>query len=157
MSATAKKHLDAINAGTVDKTNVIGIRKAINHVERLRAGYSGNRSSVTPEQADALEYAIRLHRPRVVGELHETGLKVLRSPRYAKRWTDWQRKAIDALDHFRLVGFERIDGTHATPVYAVWAKVPPKGDALDGGTYEAFWFRNVAWQSGGNGPEIVER
>lgn len=31
----------------------------------------------------------------------------------------------------------------------------PKGDALDGGTYEAFRFINIPWQSGGDGPEIV--
>lgn len=44
----------------------------------------------------------------------------------------------------------------AHPDYAAWSTIPPKGDALDGGTYEAFRFRNVPWQSGGDGPEIVE-
>lgn len=161
MSSAAKKHLDAINSGKVEKTNVIGIRKALAHVDRIRAGYSGNRSNATPEQADALEYALRLHRPRVMGELHDTGLKVLRNPRYAKRWTPWQQKAIDAADHFRLVRFDREGNSALVPVYAVWSKVPPKGDALDGGTYEAFHFRNIPWQTAfyaglESGPVIVE-
>lgn len=34
--------------------------------------------------------------------------------------------------------------------------VPRQAVALDGGTYEAFRFRNVPWQSGGDGPEIVK-
>lgn len=149
MKTTAQKHLDAIASGTVTKTNIIGIRKAINHVERLRAGWSGNRSSVTPAEADAMEKALGEVRPVVAGELHESGLKVLRSPRYAKRWKPWQREAIDALDHFRLIRFDRIGrhGEHAVPVYEVWAKIPPKGDALDSGSYQAFSFRNIPWQS----------
>lgn len=73
--------------------------------------------------------------------------------------TTAQRAAIDNLDHFTLCGFDRIGqrGAYAVPVYQVWAKVPAKGDALDGGTYAAFCFKNVPWQSGGNGPEIEPR
>lgn len=156
MNAT-EKHLAAINAGTVAKTNIIGIRKALAHVDRIRAGWSGNRSNATSEGADALEYALKLHRPRVVGELHETGLRVLRSPRYAKRLADFA-DSIAALDHFRLIRFDRDNYGHGdfiVPVYAAWSKIPPKGDAMDGGTYEAFRFRVVSWQSGGNGPELV--
>lgn len=108
-------------------------------------------------QADAILDAIRKHRPRVAGELHDGGLKVLRNRRYAKRLAPYA-DSIAALDHFRLVDLEdlsRRDGTYNTPIYAAWSTVPPKGDALDGGTYEAFRFRNVPWQSGGNGPEII--
>ena len=108
--------------------------------------------------APMLEMAHK-YRPRVADELHEGGLKVLRNRRYAKRLEPFAA-SIAALDHFRLVGFEDIsrrgDGTHNVPVYAAWSTIPPKGDALDGGTYEAFRFRNVPWQSGGDGPEIVE-
>src|SRR3954470_14334187 len=87
-STTAERHFNAIADGRVTKSNVIGIRKAINHVERLRAGYSGNRSSVTPDQAAWLERALADREPHVVGELHESGLKLLRSPRYRKRWNE---------------------------------------------------------------------
>lgn len=113
----------------------------------------------TLEQADALLEAIRKHRPRVTGQLHDTGITLLRNPRYKKRWAAYQREAIDSLDHFRLVDFDQEGrwGEYAVPVYQVWAKVPPKGDALDGGSYAAFAFRNIPWQSGGDGPEVVSR
>lgn len=160
---TYEKHMAAIESGEVSKTNVIGIRKAINHAERLRAGLSGNRSSVTVGEAMALRRALVDNRPKVTGELHETGLAVLRNRRYAKRWKAWQQQAIDAADHFRLVGFDLIGrrGAHAVPVYALWSKVPPKGDAMDDGTYEAFHFRNVPWQTAQyegeeSGPVVVE-
>lgn len=152
-----QKHLDAIASGTVTKTNVIGIRKAINHIERLNAGWSGNRSAATVDEVFAVEQALAEQRPRVGGELHDTGVKLLQSPRYRKRWQPWQSEAIAAIDHFRLVAYDRIGsrGQYSVPVYAVWAKIPPKGDALDGGSYEAFRFRNIPWQSGGDGPEVV--
>lgn len=83
---------------------------------------------------------------------------MLRSPRYAKRLAPYA-DSIAVIDHFRLIDFEDIsrrgDGTHNTPVYAVWCEIPSKGDVLDGGVYEAFRFQNIPWQSGGDGPEIV--
>lgn len=137
MSPTAKKHFDAINGGAVTKTNVIGIRKALNHVERLRAGWSGNRSNVTPEEADAIEYALRLHEPHVTGALHESGLKLLRSPRWRKRFNERQHGIISRLDHFKLVRFDRLGRSCTTvPVYR----------AVDV-TGQSFLFRNVPWQS----------
>lgn len=157
MKTTAQKHLDAIASGTIERTNIIGIRKALSHVDRIRAGWSGNRSRVTPAEADDLEQALDRYRPRVAGELHDTGLRVLRSPRYGKRFAPLA-DSIAALDYFRLLRFDRVNygmGDVIAPVYAVWAKIPPKGDALDGGTYEAFRFRLVSWQSGGDGPEVV--
>lgn len=157
MPTAAQRHLAAIKSGEVTKTNIIGIRKALNHVARLEARLSGNRCSVTPAEAREIESAIAAHRPRVVGELHDSGLKLLRSPRYRKR-LESVRPGIDALESFRLVGFEFIDSLHVTPIYAAWAHVPPvkgRDPFPPGATYEAFKFRNVAWQSGGNGPEII--
>lgn len=157
MPTTAQRHLAAIRAGEVTKSNVIGIRKALNHVARLESGLSGNRSNVTPAEVREIESAIAQHRPRVTGELHDSGLALLRSPRYRKRLEAFA-PAIAALDSFRLVGFEPIDSLHFVPVYAAWAAVPPcKGPDpfAPGATYEAFRFRNVAWQSGGDGPEII--
>lgn len=149
---TAQRHLDAIAGGTVTRTNIIGIRKAINHVERLRAGWSGNRSNVTPEEADAIEAALAKREPAVLGELHDTGLKILRSRRWHRRFNDAQRAIIDA-PHvlFSLVRFDRIGnkGTHAVPVYRA------------SGFAGNFLFRNVSWQSAEylgeeSGPVVVE-
>jgi hypothetical protein len=144
---TTEKHLAAIRAGTVTKSNVIGIRKAFNAFERERAGYSGSMTAprMTADTYSAIEQALeRGPFPRVAGELHDSGLKVLRNPRYAKRWNERQARIIAGLDHFELARFDWLDGTHCVPVY--------RAVASDG---EAFAFRNVAWQSGGDGPEIV--
>lgn len=160
-SPSFARHLAAIEAGTITRTNVIGIRKLLNGAARRAAGWSVGATTPlgTLEQADAILAALDKYRPRVAGELHEGGLKVLRNRRYAKRLEPFAA-SIAALDHFRLVGFEDIsrrgDGLYNVPVYAAWSTIPPKGDALDGGTHEAFRFRNVPWQSGGDGPEIVE-
>ncbi len=150
-----KKHIDAIEAGTVDKGNIIGLRKAFNANDRRARGYSvgSTASNLTFEQCDDLLAAIYKHKPRAIGDLHHGGFKVLRNPRYAKRLAPFA-DSIAALDHFRLVDFESL-GAGYVPVYAAWSKIPLKGDALDGGTYEAFTFRNVPWQAGGDGPEIL--
>lgn len=143
--STFDRHMAAIKAGKVDKTNIFGLRKAINRAERLRAGWSVSRGSISPEQADALELAIEAHQPTVIGELHETGLRVLRNPRYAKRLAP-VANIIGAPDvAFRLTRFDRIGrrGEYAVPVYRVTAK--------EG----SFIFRNIPWQSGGDGPELV--
>lgn len=151
-------HLAAINAGTVTRANVNGIRRLINASERKAAGWSigVTASAVDLDALYALEEALDDKRPRVTGELHDSGLKVLRNRRYAKR-LDGLADSIAAIDHFTLVRFDRIGrrGEHCVPVFAVWSRIPAKGDALDGGTYRAFTFRNVPWQSGGDGPELV--
>jgi hypothetical protein len=138
------RHRAAVEAGKVGKTNIIGIRKAINDMER--GGWPA-------EMIDAqfeLERAIAGRRPLVAGELHESGLKVLRNPRYAKRWTQEQRDIIEAATGFRLVRFDRIGPRqrHAVPVYRV---VAPHG---------WFTFRNIPWQSAyylgeEDGPRVV--
>lgn len=158
-SPTFARHLAAIESGTITRTNLIGIRKLLNGAARRAAGWSVGATTPlgTLEQADELLEAIRRHRPRVAGELHDGGLKVLRNRRHAKRLAPYA-DSIAALDHFRLVDVEQWgrDGCYSVPIYAAWSTIPPKGDALDGGTYEAFRFHNVPWQSGGNGPEIVQ-
>lgn len=157
-SPTFAKHLAAIEAGEVTRANIIGIRKLLNGAVRRANGWSVGMTTPlgTLDQADEILDAIRKHRPRVIGELHTGGLAVLRSKRHAKRLAEFA-PSIAALDHFRLVDFNQLgrDGAYSVPVYSAWSTIPPKGDALDGGTYEAFRFRNIPWQSGGNGPEII--
>lgn len=147
MHKTVKAHLDAITAGTVDRSVVIGLRKAINTAERKAAGWSIGRTAPKASLDDVarLEGALAEHKPRVAGELHESGLKVLRNRRYAKRLAPLADIIADVVE-FRLIGFDRIGrhGAYSVPVYAAIAS--------DG---RRFAFRNVPWQSGGDGPEIV--
>lgn len=147
MNKTAQKHLDAIRAGAVAKTNVIGLRKLLNASVREATGWSISTTAcvVDLDDLDTIVSAIGEHRPRVIGELHESGLAVLRNPRYAKR-LQWQRSFIGRIDHFRLVRFDGIGRRedHYVPVYSVH----------DAAGSHLFTFRNIPWQSGGDGPEI---
>lgn len=132
-------HLAAITKGVVDKSNVIGIRKALSAAERRERGYSVGSTApkLTRKECNAIERALAEREPRVTGPLVETGLARLRNPRYRKR-LECVADVIDGLTHFCLVGF---DG--GTPIYkACSAK-------------RSFLFKNVAWQSGGDGPELV--
>lgn len=139
-------HLKDIRAGKVTKTNVIGIRKALNADARRAMGLSV--SSVAPKlrgrDLAAVERALTLHKPRVTGALHDSGLKLLRSPRYRKRLAG-VRDVIDSLESFHLVGYDRIGdhGLNSVPLY------------MARGNGRSFVFRNVPWQSHGNGPEII--
>lgn len=136
---TFEKHLAAVKSGEVTKSNVIGIRKAMNEFE-LRSYSRHAGSSTAPqwtlEQINAMEHALDQHKPRVAGELHETGLALLRSPRYRKRLAS-VAEIIAGLDHFRLVRFDYLDnGLHRVPVYRAIA-----GDG------RRFTFRNIPWQT----------
>lgn len=146
MTTTYQRHLAAINAGRIEKTNIIGLRKIFNALARKDAGLSVGRMSpkISDGEAAALMDAIIAKLPRVVGPLHDSGLKVLRSPRYAKRLRN-VAGIIATLDHFELAGFDQL-GRYGgnTPLYRAVSR--------SGGS---FTFRNVAWQSGGNGPEVI--
>lgn len=139
------RHRAAITAGTVTKTNVIGIRKAINNMER------GDWPSDMIDAQFELERAIVERQPTVAGELHETGLAVLRNPRYAKRWNEREQGIIDRLDHFKLLRFDRVGnrGRYSVPVFK----------AVDV-TGQSFAFRNIPWQTAyyaglDDGPRVV--
>lgn len=139
-------HMAAIKSGEVTKSNVIGLRKAINANARReqRLSTSSTCPKLTGEQVEALEAALLKHKPRVVGELHDSGLKLLRSPRYKKRLAD-VRPIIDSLQSFHLVSFDRTGdhGLQSHPVYMARGKAG------------SFLFRNIPWQSHGNGPEVI--
>lgn len=145
MTATAKRHMKAICEGYVTKSNVIGLRKVFNHQARLDRYRSGDRINVKPQEVDDLMSALERLQPKVVGELHDSGVKLLQSKRYRSRFTDAQRAIIADIDCFRLVGYLEVGNLwHHVPAYRVIGK---NGDK--------FTFYNVPWQSGGNGPEIV--
>ena len=149
MQTTVQKHLAAINAGFVTKTNVIGLRKLINGMERMRDGWSVSPAmarSVDEFCALGVEEILELRKPYVGGDLVHSGIELLRSKRYRKRLERVQ-PIIGHIRSFQLIRFDRIwrRGEYAVPVYRCNA-----WDDLDG----FFDFRNIPWQSGGTGPEI---
>lgn len=135
-----EKHMAAIRSGFITKTNVIGIRKALNTASRIGYGYSTSATAprVTPREAIALEMVLEATEPQVIGDLHDSGLKVLRNPRYRKRFNEKQHGIIDRLHHFKLVRFDYIgrNGFQCVPVFR----------AVDA-TGQSFHFRNIPWQS----------
>lgn len=142
---TTQRHFDAIRAGEVTGANVRGMKMAINAYERQIRGYGTGMTApqLSGDDMNELEHLIRFHRPRVVGKLHDTGKALLQSRRYARRLESVAHIVAD-LDHFKLMGFEYLDETHVVPVYRAYDS--------DG---NSFPFRNVPWQSGGDGPELL--
>jgi hypothetical protein len=145
--AMKSSHMADIQTGAVTGTNIRGIRLAINANERRRLGLSTSRTSprLTSEELDLIEAAIDRIVPQVVGALHDSGVAVLTSRRNRKQ-LEKVEAIIKDLASIHLVRFDRIGtrGAYATPVYLV---LDTEG--------RSFMFRNVPWQSGGNGPELV--
>lgn len=144
MNATFQRHLDAIGRGEVTKTNVIGIRKAINAAERREHGYSVSSTCprVTAQEVEALQSALRAVAPVVVGELHETGVVLLRNPRFKRDLAAVADLIEDGPIQFRLIGFS--DGS---PYYLVECR---RG---------SFRFQHFPWQrayGGGGGKTGAE-
>jgi hypothetical protein len=134
VSKALSRHHAAITMGNVTKTNVIGLRKLFNAAARLEAGHDA-RENVNGAQIAVLRDALALHEPWVAGELVASGLKLLSSPRWRKRFNDAEQAVIADLDGFKLVRFDWIDSLHVTPVYRACGR--------NGGS---FLFRNLPWQ-----------
>jgi len=65
---TFRKHMAAIEGGTVTKTEVIGLRKALNADERRRLGYSVSATApraFTDSQWESIMEGLAEHKPRV--------------------------------------------------------------------------------------------
>lgn len=147
--STYQKHLADIRTGTITKYNVIGIRKAINLRTRFTGGWSITRDARvwSAEEMDFLLRELSARKPHAAGELHITGLKLLRDTRYAKTFDADQRSIIESDGcHFRLTGFYPI-GRHGENCVATYECC-----ALNG---RSFGFWNIPWQSGGKGPEVL--
>lgn len=147
MSKTIQRHIAAIRSGAVERTNVIGIRKALNADARAALGHHNGPTSpqLRDGELDDLMFELDRTRPRVIGDLHDSGLKLLRDRRYAKRLEAY-RDIIEWPSHFELWGWQSFgrSGTHHIPIYRLVGQ--------NGGSFK---FMNIPWQSGGNGPEIV--
>lgn len=148
---TFQKHLAAIRSGRITRSNIIGLRKAFNAFEQSRQGSSTGRTSprITADEYSEAERAIEEFHPTVTGELHESGLKVLRNKRYAKRWSERQQRIIDRACRFDLIRFDWISSRQCVPVYRVTSR-----------DFEGFAFRNIPWQTAyysglEDGPRVV--
>jgi len=143
-----QKHIEAIKSGTVTKTNVIGIRKALNTYERMVHGWSVSRSAprVTSSETFEVQFQLASVKPLVTGELHDSGIKHLQQKRYAKQLAQVADIVAD-IRNFRLVKFV-YRGTRNEYSYPVFRCYSNAG----------YWFDyvNIPWQSGGNGPEILD-
>lgn len=142
------KHIEAIKAGEVTKTTVIGLRKAMNADIRRSSGWSTSSKSpkVDPATLAAAIELVEATHPIVTGELHETGLKQLQSKRYAKKLAN-VGDIIARIKTFRFAGFEYIGrGDQVTPLYYA-----------EDDQHRGFFFINTPWQSGGQGPELLYR
>jgi hypothetical protein len=139
-----QKHLDAIRSGKVEKTNVIGLRKALNSMERASRGLSPDRTTpLSAHEYGVLCDALTDNKPRVIGEMHKTGLKLLQSKRY-RRQLESVSEIVSEIVSFHLVGFDIDESGHATPVFRAKGK-----------SGKSFPYICRSWQAGGNGPEIV--
>jgi hypothetical protein len=143
---TFNRHMMAIANKQIERTNIIGMRKMINASLRADQGLSNpRRSTVVPmSYIDSLYRAIYHNCPIVLGELHDSGVKLLQDRRYKSRWTPSQQFTIDRIAKFRLVDWYNVDRFHVVPIFRVIG--------FDGVPFD---FYNVSWQSGGNGPKVV--
>lgn len=145
MNKAFEKHLAAIRAGTVTKTNVIGIRKALN--ARARHWRAKCEAAPTESQFAELFELFDGIKPestyaRVTGELHDSGLAILQSKRYRKALESVAEIVAD-IQYFTLRGFDE----HENQTYhAVYRAHDSRG--------RSFPFKVTPWQAGGNGPEI---
>lgn len=144
MGKAYAKHIRAIQSGTVTRSNIMGLRKAFNADLRRSNGWSTSSTcpKVTAEETLKLFDAVESFRPIVKGELHDSGVKLLQSPRYRKRLQAYAH-IVSRISHFKLVYWTE-EGGHYYPVFSVYNE--------EG---ENFAFLNIPWQSGGNGPEIL--
>lgn len=143
-----EKHIAAIKAGEVSKTNVIGIRKALNALARTNHNWSNGRTCphITNDEAVTVSDLLTSLKPRVYGELHDTGKTLLQNKRY-RRQLESVAHIIADIESFRLIGYEEMGryGEYNVPVYRAYDS---QGNS--------FPFYVIPWQSGGKGPEIAE-
>lgn len=147
MTGTYERHIAAIRH-TVTRSNIIGIRKALNAYERASRGYSVSLTCPdwTLAQIDAILTDTARYAPVITGEWHGTGIATLQRAvkRYPDRFNAYRAAVVADIWYFRLVDWHCEDGLHYYPVIRAIAR--------DGAHFD---FYNIPWQSGGDGPEIV--
>lgn len=135
-----QRQLAAINSGRVTKSNIIGIRKILGAAWRLEHGYSVSVTAPSFDEMSATQAreailkGLEECRPTVTGDLHETGLQLLRSPRYRKRFAFLNDVISDDM-RFDLIRFDDVSRGHFIPVYRAC------------GWDRGFVFRAIPWQT----------
>lgn len=146
MTSTYERHIAAIRH-TVTKSNIIGMRKAINAFERNRRGYSIG--ATAPEWSYSMVRALHedtaRYAPVITGDWHATGIATLQRAvkRYPDRFNAYCAAVVADIWYFRLVDWHCERLQHYPVIRAV---------ARDGTHFD---FYNIPWQSGGDGPKIV--
>lgn len=106
----------------------------------------GGGQAVTPwADVEVVLGAIEAHQPAAVGELHKSGLAVLASKRN-RRNLERVADIVPDVVMFRLVDYE-LDGRAGDYFVPIWRAFTADGRFFD--------FHNIPWQSGGNGPEVL--
>jgi hypothetical protein len=144
MHKVAARHLAQIQTGRIDASTLRGLRKLVSGSLRKADGWSvGGGQAVAPlgDLWKVLD-AITLHKPAATGELHDSGLEVMRNKRHRSSLPDF---APDVCG-FVLVNYE-LQGPRKTYFVPIWRATTADGRYFD--------FQNIPWQSGGNGPEVL--
>lgn len=145
MNGTYSRHMAAIESH-VTRTNIIGIRKALNAFHRGANGWSVSVTSPawTYDQFRSILSAVQRYQPVIAGNMHESGITTLQraQKRYSGRFTARQCAVIDKIWQFRLIDWHLHDNHYYPVIRAV------------GTNQDYFDFINIPWQSGGNGPIV---
>ena len=147
MHKVAALHLAAVESGQIDRGNVTGIRKLVSSSTRASMGWSvgGGQPKAPLEDVESVLSAITERQPLAKGELHDNGLKVLRNRRH-RRALEEVASIAETVTGFRLVDYE-LRGRSGGYFVPIWRAESPAG---------WFDFINIPWQSGGDGPEVLD-
>lgn len=118
MSKALAKHLVAIQNGAVERSNVIGLRKLLNDAWRKRKGYSVSKTAADVDDVTVCQVENLLYdcRPRVTGELHDSGVTVLQNKRHKKKVAPYADIVAD-IERFELVAFDEVGRGNHVPLY----------------------------------------
>lgn len=138
-----QRHMATIKTGEVTKTEVIGIRKAMNafNLDSER----GKESNVSFRELEQISELLWNIRPIVKGDLHDSGVELLQRKRY-RRQLESVAEIVADISHFRLIGYHE-DGGRVLKAYPVYRCFDHKG--------KSFPFYVIPWQSNGNGPVVA--
>jgi hypothetical protein len=156
-SKTFKRHMAQLDTGYYPEGFIQGLRKAMHNRDRKSLGWSTSKSfsGMTSEEIDALLDRISFESPVITPEQAAKGLAWLldkwKTPKGRERKNNpFSSREISVLENFRrfrLVDFYNVSQAMMAlyvPVYRV--------EAHDGSSFDYY---AAAWQSGGNGPEII--
>jgi hypothetical protein len=156
-SKTFKRHMAQLDTGYYPEGFIQGLRRAMHNRDRKSLGWSTSKSfsGMSSDEVDTLTSRISSEKPVITPEQSAKGLAWLMSkwktPRGQERkrnpFNVKQQQVLENFRRFRLIGFEDISGAMMAlyvPIYRV--------ESLAGNSFDYY---AAAWQSGGNGPEII--